>query len=256
MQGHAGYCGVNRMHGDSDMGDDDALVRAIVENSREETPRLDYIDWLTRQTDPRASYARAELDRVTRRRGGESTDNVPSLRDLATGLDPVWVARISRPPFGVCCDHVRFIDRGPHLNATELTEAETTLGHALPIAYRAFMLNYNGGRPVSDRPGAGMDVVGDPIEYFDHLHVVIAPNTHPERIWMRDLPDHPKLMGCVPIGSANIDLDAIYLGCEGKRLGRVYIRYLSQGRDTDPELVERVAASMESLLSRLRVQPI
>ena len=73
------------------------------------------------------------------------------MRPLAAGLDPVWVARVSRPPVGVCCDHVRFdcegMSSGPPLTPADLDAFEAEHELTLPTAYRAFLLNRNGGYP-------------------------------------------------------------------------------------------------------------
>ena len=70
-----------------------------------------------------------------------------ALRDLARALDAVWMARVTRPPLGVCCDHVRFADRGPDLTAAAIDEAEKRLAVRLPAQFRALLLNHNGGEP-------------------------------------------------------------------------------------------------------------
>jgi len=59
----------------------------------------------------------------------------------------VWVARVSRPPAGVCCDHVRLADSGPPLTAADVDRVEARHGRSFPSELRAFLLNHNGGRP-------------------------------------------------------------------------------------------------------------
>ena len=55
-------------------------------------------------------------------------------------------------------------DPGPLLTPQHLAEVEAELGAKLPGDYRAFLLNYNGGRPVPDTvavdsaPGTPTDV--------------------------------------------------------------------------------------------------
>lgn len=120
------------------MTDDEAFIRAIVDAPGDDLPRLVYADWLDDRDDPRGPYLRAEREAV-------ESGNVSRLRELATGLDPVWVARVSRPPVGVCIERAEIRDCGPRLNAVDIDAAARVLGVPLSAHYRAFLLNYNGG---------------------------------------------------------------------------------------------------------------
>src|SRR6186997_3194682 len=98
------------------MTDDEAFVRRIVASPGDDLPRLVYADWLDERDDAGGAYLRAEAEWARAREpAGRKT-----LRRLATGLRPVWVARVSRPPIGVCCDHVRFENGGPPLNTEQI----------------------------------------------------------------------------------------------------------------------------------------
>lgn len=121
------------------MNEDEAFIRAIVDSPGDDTARLVYADWLDDRDDPRGPYLRAEHAAVT---SGDGT----RLRELAAGLDAVWVARVSRPPVGVCCDHINFTKRGPALRATDVDRLEARSGNP-GAQFRAFLLNYNGGVP-------------------------------------------------------------------------------------------------------------
>jgi hypothetical protein len=66
---------------------------------------------------------------------------------MAAGLDPLWVARVARPPVGVCCDHVTFTDSGHPVAANELAECEQRLLVRFGAELTAFLLNRNGGSP-------------------------------------------------------------------------------------------------------------
>src|SRR5436309_530177 len=98
------------------MTDDEAFVRAIVAAPGDDLPRLVYADWLDDRADPRGAYLRAEVEWAGRwappsTRAGRWT--MPTKLDrLAEGIDPVWLARVSRPPVGVCCDSIRFRECG------------------------------------------------------------------------------------------------------------------------------------------------
>src|SRR5262249_32328677 len=96
-----------------------------------------YADWLDDRSDPRGTYLRAEREAVV-------TGDITKLRELAGGLDPVWVARVSLPPLGVCCERFELRDRGLLVTGAEIKEVEQRIGVLLPADYRGFLLNYNG----------------------------------------------------------------------------------------------------------------
>jgi uncharacterized protein (TIGR02996 family) len=141
------------------MRDDEQFLRAIAESPADPAVRLVYADWLEEHGDPRGSYLRAEL-KWARAREPATEENV---RQLARSLDPVWVARVSRPPVGVCCDRVRFADPGeprPTLTPSDLDWIERRFRLTLPADYRAFLLIHNGGNPNPDHfriPGRRYD---------------------------------------------------------------------------------------------------
>ena len=117
---------------------DEAFVRAIIDAPGDDTPRLVYADWLDDRSDPRGAYLRAEREAV-------DTGDTVRLRELAVGLDPVWVARVRLPPVGVCCDGFAWSKRGTPASDEDIARFETRFGATLPPEYRAFLLNYNGG---------------------------------------------------------------------------------------------------------------
>jgi uncharacterized protein (TIGR02996 family) len=127
------------------MNEDAAFISAILANPVEETTRLAYADWLDEHSDPRGAYLRAEAKWGHKR----SAKAEAQARVFAQSLDPVWVARVSRPPLGVCCDRVKLI-RYPGAKAVtgdDLDTLEKRFEIKLPPDYRAFLLNYNGGTP-------------------------------------------------------------------------------------------------------------
>jgi uncharacterized protein (TIGR02996 family) len=129
--------------------EDEAFIRAIVDGPGDDLPRLVYADWLDDRDDPRGPYLREELEVVKVLRSREEFALPIDNRDeLEVGLDPVWVARVSRPPVGVCCDNVRFTERGPVLRVPDIDHVERRLGGEFSADFRAFLLNYNGGTPV------------------------------------------------------------------------------------------------------------
>jgi uncharacterized protein (TIGR02996 family) len=128
------------------MTDDEAFIRAIVNAPADDAPRLVYADWLDERDDPRGAYLREEV------RFARSMSTHGIVREQQQNLDPLWVARISRPPLGVCCHHINFFEHDPRLARPSLTiplldMIEGRLGVALPAEYRAFLLSTNGGVP-------------------------------------------------------------------------------------------------------------
>jgi uncharacterized protein (TIGR02996 family) len=127
---------------------EDALLTALLDTPADEGPRVAYAEWLEKQGDPRCDYLRAEANAF--RQGDGGSEAIAHIRRSAVGLDPVWVARISRPPVGVCCVTVRFKKNwgaSPRLQPVAFARIESWLGTNLPPDYRAFLLNYNGGQP-------------------------------------------------------------------------------------------------------------
>jgi uncharacterized protein (TIGR02996 family) len=120
------------------MSDEEPFMRAIVDNPGDETPRMVYADWLEERGDRRARYLRAEQEAA-------STGDTTEMQELAVGLDPVWVARVTLPPFGVCFEHAEIRDRGQVIDPQDIEKFEQDFGITLPPDYRAFLLNYNGG---------------------------------------------------------------------------------------------------------------
>jgi hypothetical protein len=66
------------------------------------------------------------------------------LKVEAKKLDPVWTARISRPPVGVCVDHLTAFRQVSEFDShAEVDKLVEWLDVDVPPEYRAFMLNYN-----------------------------------------------------------------------------------------------------------------
>lgn len=154
------------------MNEDEAFIRAIVNNPGDDTPRLVYADWLDDHSDPRGPYLRAERETV-------ETGDIARLRELAAGLDPVWVARVSRPPGGACCDRVRFTGERPALGAAELVAIEARLRLTLPAPLRAMLLNYNGGKPEPGGYRARWRKPGDAPDFVDQFYSVRVGGEQP-----------------------------------------------------------------------------
>jgi uncharacterized protein (TIGR02996 family) len=130
------------------MNPEDAFIAALLAAPGDDTPRHMYADWLRERGDARADYLRAEAEWARKPTGEAET----RLREAAAALEPVWVAGVSRPPLGVCADRIRFHETSrlrvrPRCTTAELDWMEKRFGLTLPAEYRAFLLNFNGGRP-------------------------------------------------------------------------------------------------------------
>lgn len=150
------------------MSEDDALLRTVIDRPGDDTARLVYADWLDDRDDPRGPFLRAEVEWARTR-----NDNAPHA--LAANLDPLWVARVSRPPVGVCCDRFTFADCGPRQTPDSIDTAEALLGCTFPLPFRAFLLNYNAGKvvPLGDPPTEHeVALCEDASEFFplDRIH--------------------------------------------------------------------------------------
>jgi uncharacterized protein (TIGR02996 family) len=140
------------------VSDDETFIRAIVDAPGGDLPRLVYADWLDDRDDPRGPYLRVECAWGKSSRPDQPSRDSSELQKLAATLDPVWVARVSRPPAGVCCEHFTITDRGPLVTPDDLDRFERTARLRLPNDYQAFLLNVNGGdMPVARVPTPGND---------------------------------------------------------------------------------------------------
>lgn len=139
--------------------DEEALLRAVVDAPGDDAPRLVYADWLEEHGHPeRAEYLRFEVKLAHHLRGA-ALDREAIIRWLANEFNqsqivlnvcPCWLARVSRPPMGVCCEHITFADPSPdRIRPAVSVEGIWAIDDRLflPKDYQAFLLNYNGGRP-------------------------------------------------------------------------------------------------------------
>jgi uncharacterized protein (TIGR02996 family) len=85
------------------MSDEAAFLMTIHANLDNETARLDYADWLDEHGRPGGAFLRAEcalsaLEPTDPRRA----ELQASLRDAGAGVDPRWVATVTRAPIENC----------------------------------------------------------------------------------------------------------------------------------------------------------
>jgi uncharacterized protein (TIGR02996 family) len=128
------------------MGDEAAFLRAIRSSPPDDTARLVYADWLDDRDDPRGAYLRAEAEWA---RTGKKEK---ALRALGAALDLVWVARVSRPPVGICADKIVMWTKYPPATAADLDAVEQQLKVTLPAEYRALLMNWDGASPSINQP--------------------------------------------------------------------------------------------------------
>jgi uncharacterized protein (TIGR02996 family) len=222
------------------MNAEDTFIADVLAAPGDPIPRRGYADWLDERADPRGGYLRAE---ATWAQAGDRQAEM-RLRETAAKFDAVWVARVSRPPVGVCADHLRFHephDMRPKRSAADLDWVENHFGITLSADYRAFLLNYNGGRPEPSHlrlPGRAYrewdydDVVSlstvwaaaeSPIDcdcdLVWHLQMMGELRGCDDR-WREEEP-HRDLM-IIGKGPPSGELEWFSLGCRGAVLGRVY----------------------------------
>lgn len=162
------------------MVEEEAFLRRIIDSSGDDLSRLIYSDWLEEREDPRAQFLRAEVEWAKPWKDGQRPTDPIKLRAVASDLDPLWVARLSRPPLGVCCDHIVVKHSGTHLSAAVLEECQRRLNVNFAIPLTAMLLNRNGGRPRASIYRSPRTGDRDGIHWFFPATVdTLPPKTHP-----------------------------------------------------------------------------
>lgn len=228
--------------------------------------RLVYADWLEERGDLRAYCLKAEIEAIE---GGR--DSREAFDELAKDLDPVWVARVSRPPFGICCSRVRFTDCDPQLTEADLDMIAQRLGVALPLEFRAFLLNYNGGQPEPRwLPDHNRDPYG-PLSLeinggFFKAYVPEKPSGEPAYYgiesnlrFMKALheegPGPFLIVDMIPFASTQHDLGYLLLGTETQNLGHVF-HFTDYCHNTgDPEHLTEYARTFSGFLNSFISDP-
>jgi uncharacterized protein (TIGR02996 family) len=119
------------------------LIRGIAAEPEDEALRLVYADWLEEHGhEARAAYLRAEARHFKAKRKKKAD----AWAD-AEGVDPVWKAMVSRPPFGILRPELTFSAGGPPITVADLKALEKHWKAPLPSDYAAFLLLHNGGVP-------------------------------------------------------------------------------------------------------------
>jgi uncharacterized protein (TIGR02996 family) len=256
--------------------DDEAFIRRIVDSPGDDTPRMVYADWLDERNDPRGAYLRAEA---------ATPGLVERLAPLARGLDPVWVARVSRPPVGVCCDRSVFSDSSPQLSDQDVSRFELETGLPLSGDYRAFLLNTNGGVPSTRVSWAASGGWSFPDQCFFSLevdgqlpgrrslldHVLrfrsLLPDLLTVELWDAGPDDVPWQADALPIGDTGRDFTLFY-AVRGKYAGRLHLHDYTgdwcafgshagpHGPPTLPEFLYRLIEHGQTLPDTYPSQPL
>lgn len=244
------------------MSEDDALLRTVIDRVGDDTARFVYADWLDERDDPRGPFLRAEVEWARTR------DDDNTVRAFAAHLDPLWVARVSRPPLGVCCDRFTFADCGPQQTPDSIDTAEALLGCTFPVPYRTFLLNYNPGRvvPLGEAPTEhGVALCEDARKFFALDRV--APEQHVADLLT--LTEHIRALDytpldangprvpierLLPLASTLLHTDIVFLEIAGAEFGAVYRFHNFQSEWYDPDRLALVAASLPEFLARLEPQ--
>ena len=238
------------------MSEDEAFIRAIVDSPGDDTPRLVYADWLDDRSDPRGPYLRAE------REWASSGRKEKALRAQAAPLDPVWVARVSRPPVGVCADKIVMRTERAPATVADLDTAEVELKAKLPSEFRALLMNWNGAVPsinVPRPPSPSHDGLSEIANFLCVLAVGQKRRTQGTEEWdlveatvmlrecldfYRNTPDE-----YLPVAAGGGDeLDLYLIGVRGKAAGKV--AHLVHFHDSvDPLRLSVVFPSLGALLA-------
>jgi uncharacterized protein (TIGR02996 family) len=235
------------------MTDDEAFIRAIVAAPGDDAPRLVYADWLDDRGDARGAYLRAEVERVKDQMAGGRAKAVRQ----AKGLDPVWAARVSRPPAGVCSQHLGLSSTGPGAEESDIDAAGATLDVTLPPQFRALLLNYSlgqlrGGPFVLPRgDGAPILKVGEFVCLIDpDLEDGQISNELVERTeWLRD--EYGLDAEFVFLASTFYDNEFV-VSCRQSDYGSVHLTDGFQMQDEPGTGVQRIADAIGELLTMLQ----
>jgi uncharacterized protein (TIGR02996 family) len=249
------------------MTDDEAFIRAIVDRPGDDLPRLVYADWLDERGDPRGEYLRIEMElaKEAKKPQADGTVTFQWVELPDSGLDPVWVTRVSRPPAGVCCEHVRFTNGGPLLEPGDIDAVERRLTVLLPPDYRAFLLNYNGGNSEPHDMKTPTYPASPDWLTLRGFHPVIPPDEaeslNPDKTlgygfewtigFVRQLAQEgceDIVQGLLPIADTEFDMGYLFIDVRPTTAGRIYHFADYCHHADDPDGLVPVAGSVGELL--------
>jgi uncharacterized protein (TIGR02996 family) len=232
--------------------DDEAFIRAIVAAPADDAPRLVYADWLDERGDPRGTYLRAEIAWVARRAGRGRV----AVRKVPKGVDPVWAARMCRPPFGVCCSHLAMSSHGTN-DPADVDAVEAEIGVKLPPQLRALLLNYSlghlkGGPFILPRGVGGRKLA------IDGFACLTDPNWDEGQV-SNELVDRTEYLrdeyglgGKLLYLAGTFDETTFVISGRRTDLGTIHRTDAEQMQDEPGTGVERIAASLGEFLALLK----
>ncbi len=233
------------------MSEDEAFIRAIVDNPGDDTSRLVYADWLDDRDDPRGSYLRAEHEWANNRKKPAEA----KLRKLARPLDALWVACVSRPPLGVCVGETKLFVRAKKPTTEKAIAAvERKYGVRFPTDYRAFLLNYNGGGFLYPPMREGEEP--DSTAFIDYFCGVNLGRNDTDMEYLAELMfeggnNVNRGSEWFPIGGPDQERVMYLLGVRGKYFGKVYAAEEPSEPWTNDQWRSTVADSFAALLAEL-----
>lgn len=246
------------------VSEDEAFIHAIVASPGDDLPRLVYADYLDERGDRRGPYLRGEIEWAAPWRDGKVPSGVYEMLGWSVGLDPLWVARVSRPPVGVCCDHLTFTDSGRALTVADIDRAAEQLGVELPVQHQAFLLNHNGGVPSKTRFISSIvlpaleqvEGLRDPLSYSDVGHFLGIARSFVDDLVDAALSLRPRGLSTELVPVAVIpDSESLVLISASRDGGRVYLWGDVEGEPYDPDALDLRSDTLADFLADLTDRP-
>lgn len=236
---------------------EETFIRTLVGLPGDDAPRVAYADWLDERSDPRGRWLRAELVWAAPWRTGRPPPGSPELQALALEFDAGWIARVSRPPLGVCCDHIKIQRRKVQLVGDDVDRAGARLGVEFPEQLRAFLCNYNGGRgKLNGYPHPRIGGVNCELQRWFSL----IPDERPlsSANLLKRIANYQKgpraYRSLIPLCAADAGYyEAFAIGCGSKNSGRVYHVYDFHLNDP-PGKASQVARSLGDFLAAILIE--
>ena len=235
---------------------EEAFIRAIVDAPGNDAPRLAYADRLDERADPRGAWLRAELVWAAPWRAGRRPADAPELLAQANACDAGWVARVGRPPLGVCCDHLEIRRRRVEFSGSDIDRVTTSRKLHFPEQLRAFLKNYNGGRGrLNGYPHP--NIPGEHCELQPWLSAV-SPKDRPHTDllrWLDRYLDGPRAYrSLIPLCAADAGhYEAFAIGSGARNFGHVYHVHDFHLNDP-PGKPTKVASSLAEFLASILIE--
>ena len=158
------------------------------------------------------------------------------------------------PPITFSGVFMKLVDKGADLKAAQIEEFEELFKISIPEAYKTFLVNENGGRPVPATILLKTDDSERPFDVEEFLRLEPEDETWGLRsVRLTCLDRIPSELLAIARDGGE---DFICIGLSGKRVGEIYI-WWSEGQcypDEEPtfENVEKIADSFGEFISYFR----